>query len=30
MSKKIRYAGEAFAGYNKPKKTPGKAKKFAK
>ena len=29
MSKKIRYAGEVFSGYNKPKKTPGKAKKFA-
>ena len=30
MSKKtIRYAGEVFSGYNKPKKTPGKNKKFA-
>ena len=30
MSKKtIRYAGEVFSGYNKPKKTPGKSKKFA-
>ena len=27
--KTIRYAGEAFSGYNKPKKTPGKNKKFA-
>ena len=23
MSKKIRYAGEVFSGYNKPKKTKG-------
>ena len=29
MSKKIRYAGEVFSGYNKPKKTPGENKKFA-
>ena len=29
MSKKIRYAGEVFSGYNKPKKTPGESKKFA-
>jgi hypothetical protein len=29
MSKKIRYAGEVFSGLNKPKKTPGKNKKFA-
>ena len=29
MSKKIRYAGEVFSAYNKPKKTPGKNKKFA-
>ncbi len=26
MSKKIRYAGEVFSGYNKPKKTPGESK----
>lgn len=25
----IRYAGEVFAGYNKPKRTPGDSKKFA-
>lgn len=25
----IRYAGEVFKGYNKPKKTPGDSKKFA-
>jgi hypothetical protein len=25
----IRYAGEVFEGYNKPKRTPGKSKKFA-
>lgn len=24
-----RYAGEVFAGYNKPKRTPGDSKKFA-
>ena len=29
MAKKIRYAGEVFEGYNKPKKTPGGKKKFA-
>ena len=29
MSKEIRYAGEVFSGYNKPKKTPGENKKFA-
>ena len=29
MTKKIRYAGEVFDGYNKPKKTSGGAKKFA-
>lgn len=26
---KIRYAGEVFEGYNKPKRTPGDSKKFA-
>lgn len=25
----IRYAGEVFEGYNKPKRTPGDSKKFA-
>jgi hypothetical protein len=25
----IRYAGEVFQGYNKPKRTPGEDKKFA-
>ena len=25
----ITYRGERFAGYNKPKRTPGKSKKFA-
>lgn len=25
----IRYAGEVFQGYDKPKKTPGDSKKFA-
>ena len=25
----IKYRGERFAGYNKPKRTPGKSKKFA-
>jgi len=25
----IEYRGERFAGYNKPKRTPGKSKKFA-
>lgn len=25
----IRYAGEVFQGYNKPKRTPGENKKFA-
>ena len=25
----ITYRGERFAGYNKPKRTPGKRKKFA-
>jgi len=25
----IRYRGETFQGYNKPKRTPGKSKKFA-
>ena len=29
MSKTIRYAGEVFEGYNKPKKTKGGNKKFA-
>ena len=29
MSKTIRYAGEVFDGYNKPKKTKGGNKKFA-
>tara|TARA_Y100001970_G_scaffold23980_1_gene28350 strand:+ start:6240 stop:6524 length:285 start_codon:yes stop_codon:yes gene_type:complete len=29
MSKKIRYAGEVFDSYNKPKKTSGGSKKFA-
>ena len=25
----IKYRGETFSGYNKPKRTPGKKKKFA-
>ena len=25
----IKYRGETFSGYNKPKRTPGKNKKFA-
>ena len=25
----LTYRGERFAGYNKPKRTPGKSKKFA-
>lgn len=25
----INYRGERFSGYNKPKRTPGKSKKFA-
>ena len=25
----ITYRGERFSGYNKPKRTPGKSKKFA-
>lgn len=25
----IKYRGESFSGYNKPKRTPGKRKKFA-
>jgi|TARA_S200002703_G_scaffold60664_1_gene52528 hypothetical protein len=25
----IKYRGETFSGYNKPKRTPGKSKKFA-
>jgi hypothetical protein len=25
----IKYRGETFAGYNKPKRTPGASKKFA-
>lgn len=25
----IKYRGETFSGYNKPKRTPGKRKKFA-
>jgi len=25
----INYRGEKFSGYNKPKRTPGKSKKFA-
>lgn len=25
----IEYRGERFSGYNKPKRTPGKSKKFA-
>ena len=25
----ITYRGEKFSGYNKPKRTPGKSKKFA-
>lgn len=25
----VKYRGETFSGYNKPKRTPGKAKKFA-
>jgi hypothetical protein len=25
----IKYRGERFSGYNKPKRTPGKSKKFA-
>lgn len=29
MTKQIRYAGEVFDGYNKPKRTPGANKKFA-
>ena len=28
-SGKIKYRGETFAGYNKPKRTPGKSKKSA-
>ena len=28
-SGRIKYRGETFAGYNKPKRTPGKAKKSA-
>ena len=28
-SGRIEYRGETFAGYNKPKRTPGKAKKSA-
>jgi len=28
-SGKIKYRGETFAGFNKPKRTPGKNKKFA-
>ena len=28
-SGRISYRGETFAGYNKPKRTPGKAKKSA-
>ena len=26
---RIRYAGEVFEGYGKPKRTPGESKKFA-
>jgi len=29
MAKTIRYAGEVFQGYGKPKRTPGDSKKFA-
>lgn len=29
MAKSIRYAGEVFQGYNKPKRTPDSSKKFA-
>jgi len=25
----VKYRGETFSGYNKPKRTPGKKKKFA-
>ena len=28
-SGRLKYRGETFAGYNKPKRTPGKAKKSA-
>ena len=28
-SGRIKYRGESFAGFNKPKRTPGKSKKFA-
>jgi hypothetical protein len=29
MAESIRYAGEVFQGYSKPKRTPGDSKKFA-
>ena len=29
MAGSVRYAGEVFQGYNKPKRTPGEDKKFA-
>ena len=28
-SGRIKYRGESFSGFNKPKRTPGKSKKFA-
>jgi hypothetical protein len=28
-SGRVEYRGETFSGYNKPKRTPGKSKKFA-